>query len=246
MNKLKHTLYQPYKWFFFFPFIILNTLFFATIAIIIATFISQKAGSKFAAVAWARVNSFFTPMFVKVSGYQNIQKNTSYIVVSNHQSHYDIFVIYGWLGIDLKWVMKMELRKVPALGIACEKLGHIFLDRSNSKEAIESLNKAKGKLINGTSIVIFPEGTRSEDGRINPFKRGAFKLALDLGLPILPVTIIGTKDILPTNTLNIIPGNAKMIIHEPIDIQNYSENEIEKFMSDVKAIIETPLNKLPQ
>jgi 1-acyl-sn-glycerol-3-phosphate acyltransferase len=243
MNKVKHILYQPYKWLIFFPFIILNTLFFATIAILIASFISQKAGSQIAAVAWARVNSFFTPMFVKVSGYQNIQKNTSYIVVSNHQSHYDIFVIYGWLGIDIKWVMKMELRKVPALGIACEKLGHIFLDRSNSKEAIESLNKAKDKLINGTSIVIFPEGTRSEDGRMNPFKRGAFKLALDLNLPILPVTIMGTKDILPTNTLNIMPGNARMIIHQPIDIYNYSENEIEKLMDDVKVVVEGPLKK---
>ena len=245
MTKLKYILYQPYKWIFFIPFLIINTLVFGTIGTLIAIFISQKAGSQYAGAVWARVNSYFTPMFVKVSGYENIQKNTSYVVVPNHQSHYDIFVIYGWLGIDIKWVMKKELRKIPALGIACEKIGHVFLDRSNAKKALESLNQAKKKLVNGTSVVMFPEGTRSLNGQINPFKRGAFKLAYDLNLPVLPITIIGTKDILPTNTINILPGKVQMIIHKPIDISTYSEKDLNVLMNDVRNIIETPLKKYP-
>lgn len=241
MRKIIYILYQPYKWLFFFPFIIFSTLFFGVLGVIIATFISQKAGGRFAGAIWARTNAIFTPIFVNISGKENIQKNTSYIIIPNHQSYYDIFLIYGWLGIDIKWVMKKELRKIPGLGIASEKIGHIFLDRSNNKEALESLNQAKQKLVNGSSIVIFPEGTRSATGEIQPFKRGAFKLAFDLGLPILPVTLIGTKDILPTNSLNLLPGKVSMVIHEPIDIKKYSEEDVRKLMTDVSAIISKPL-----
>ena len=228
IRKIIYLFYQPYKWLFFFPFIILNTLFFGLMGVIIATLISPKAASRWAGAIWARCNAFFTPMFVSVSGKENIKKNTSYIIIPNHQSYYDIFLIYGWLEMDIKWVMKKELRKIPALGIASEKMGHIFLDRSNNKEALESLNKAKQKLVNGTSIVIFPEGSRSATGQLNPFKRGAFKLAFDLGLPILPVTLIGTKNILPSDSVNLLPGKVKMIIHEPVDIKKYSENEVRK------------------
>jgi 1-acyl-sn-glycerol-3-phosphate acyltransferase len=239
MIKFFHLLYQPYKWFFFIPFLIVNTLVFALIAVIIA-FISPKTSS-IVGVIWARVNSFFTPMFVDVIGRKNINKKNSYVIVANHQSHYDIFVIYGWLGIDFKWVMKQELRKVPGLGIACEKIGHIFLNRANSKNALETLNKAKEKLVNGTSIVIFPEGTRSKTGNVNPFKRGAFNLAFDLQLPILPITLIGTGTILPTDSFNILPGKVKMIIHEPIDIKDYKETDVIKLMNNVKNTIAEPL-----
>jgi 1-acyl-sn-glycerol-3-phosphate acyltransferase len=241
MRKIIHILYQPYKWLFFIPFFFLNIIFFGIIGALIASFISQKAGGKFAGAVWARTNAFFTPMFVCVSGKENIQANTSYIVIPNHQSYYDIFVIYGWLGIDIKWVMKKELRKIPGLGIASEKIGHIFLDRSNNKKALESLNIAKQKLVNGTSIVIFPEGTRSETGQLNAFKRGAFKLAFELNLPILPVTLIGTKNILPANSIDLMPGKVQMIIHKPIDINTYSEEEVRKLMDDVKDIIQQSL-----
>lgn len=241
MRKIIYWLYQPYKWIFFSPFLIINTLFFGLTGTLIAVLISQKAGSRYAGTIWARTNAFFTPMFVHVSGKENIKKNTSYIIIPNHQSYYDIFLIYGWLGIDIKWVMKKELRKIPGLGIASEKIGHIFLDRSNAKNALESLNTVKQKLVKGSSIVIFPEGTRSETGQLNTFKRGAFKLAFDLGLPILPVTLIGTKDILPTNSFNILPGKVKMIIHEPIEIKNYSPEEMTKLMTEVAKIISKPL-----
>ena len=87
----------------------------------------------------------------------------SYVIVSNHQSQYDILLMYGWLGTDFRWVMKKELRRVPVLGLACEKLGHIYVDRSDSAAAVASLNAARKKLVNGTSVVFFPEGTRSRD-----------------------------------------------------------------------------------
>ncbi len=239
MRKLLFIIYQPYKWLFFFPFLIINTLFFSFLGILIS-FYSQKAGS-FAGVLWSRVNMFLTPVFMKVSGKENIKKNTSYIIVLNHQSYYDIFIIYGWLGIDIKWIMKQELRKVPGLGICCEKVGHIFIDRSNTQVAIESMNKVKDKLVNGTSVVIFPEGTRSKTRELSPFKRGAFRMAFDLGLPILPITLKGGKDTLPYSLSNIFPGKAQMHIHEPIDINKYSIEKIETMMEDVRNIISAPL-----
>lgn len=241
MKKLLHILYQPYKWLFFI-FFALNTLVFGIIAIILSVLINQKTGG-YCGPAWARVNAFFTPMFVSVAGKENIQENTSYIVVPNHQSYYDIFLIYGWLGMFIRWVMKKELRKVPVFGYCCEKMGHIIIDRSSTESAIKSLNAAKDNLKDGSSVVMFPEGTRNSSNVLLPFKKGAFRMALDLGIPILPVTIMGTKDILPTKGLNLFPGKAKMIIHKPIDVKNYTFEDIEKLMADTKAIIEGPLRK---
>lgn len=234
-------LYQPYKWLFFFPFIFINTLIFGVIAVLVSALINQRIGSYFGGVIWSRVNGYLTPMFVKVTGKEYINPKQSYVIISNHQSIYDIFLVYGWLGIDIKWVMKKELAKIPGVGFGSKKVGHIFLDRSNSRVALESLNDAKKKLVDGTSVVIFPEGTRSVDGQIQNFKKGAFKLALDLGLPILPITIIGTKDILPTGTVNLKPGCAQMIIHKPIDIQQYNEDQMKEIIQVARDIIAGPI-----
>lgn len=241
MPKLLNILYQPYKWFFFFPFLILNTTFFSLIGIFLS-FFNQKAGG-YCGVLWARLNMIVTPVFLKISGKEHIQKNTSYIIVLNHQSYYDIFLIYAWVGIDIKWIMKQELRKIPVFGFCCEMVGHIFIDRSNSQVAIESMNKVKQKLVSGTSVVIFPEGTRSKTKEVGAFKRGAFRLAFDIGLPILPITLIGEKGILPYNLFNLLPGKAKMIIHEPIYVNKYSLEEINTLMKDVGNIIAGPLKK---
>lgn len=241
MKKFLYTLYQPYKWLFFFPFLIANTLFFSLIGLLISLF-SQKAGG-YCGVLWARINMLATPVFLDISGKEHIQKMSSYIIVLNHQSYYDIFLIYGWLGIDIKWVMKQELRKIPGFGICCEKIGHIFIDRSNTQVAIESMNKVKQKLVNGTSVVIFPEGTRSKTGELAPFKRGAFRLAIDLGLPILPITLKGETGILPYNLLNLVPGKAEMLIHKPVDVKKYADDEINNLMNEVSAIISSALKE---
>lgn len=238
MRKILYFLYQPYKWLFFIPFLILNTLLFSLIAVIFSALFGHKTGSYWGGAVWSRVNAFFTPMFVKTEGLKNIDKNTSYVIVPNHQSYYDIFLLYGWLGIDIKWIMKMELRKIPGLGYASAKVGHIFIDRSNARKAMESLNKARKRLTGGTSVVIFPEGTRSKTGKLLPFKKGAFKMALDLNLPILPVTIIGTRKILPASSMNLMPGKVKMIVHQPIDINKYTDQDIKQLMSETKEVIQ--------
>lgn len=237
-NKFLHVLYQPYKWLFLIPFIAVNTFFFGIVAVLVSTLINPRIGSYFGGVIWSRVNAFMTPMFVRVKGKENIKKGISYVVIANHQSYYDIFLIYGWLGIDIKWIMKKELAKIPGLGFGSKRVGHIFLDRSNSRVALESLNEAKRKLVNGTSVVIFPEGTRSKTGKMGSFKKGAFRLALDLGLPILPVTISGTGKIWPADTMDIKPGKSGLLIHKPIDITNYTEDSILELMLHARNIVE--------
>ncbi|MFH1538511.1 MAG: lysophospholipid acyltransferase family protein [bacterium] len=237
MKKILRILYQPWKYLVFLPCMVFSTLFAGISAIALASIFGQRAASRICGTIWARFNACATPMLVSVEGKENIDRSQSYVIVSNHQSQFDILVLYGWLGLDIRWVMKQELRKVPALGIASEKIGHIFIDRSNREAAIASLREAKQKVVNGTSVVFFPEGTRSITGELGEFKKGAFVMALDLGLPILPITITGTGKVLPPTTLNLFPGRAKMKIHPPVDVSGYNRENIDKLIADVKNII---------
>lgn len=241
-SKVLSLLYKFYKWLFVIPFLGFNTAFFGTLAYLLSVTLSPRIGSKIGGVWWARTNAFVTPMFVSVFGRENVDPQQSYVVVSNHQSQYDIFVLYGRLGIDFRWVMKQELRKVPFLGFSCEKVGHIFIDRSNTEKALASINAARKKVVNGTSVLFFPEGTRSLDGNMIPFKKGAFKFALQMGLPILPVSVSGTRDILPANTMDLLPGKAKLTIHPPVAIENYTDETVRDLITKVRESIATGLD----
>lgn len=233
--------YQPYKYLVVMPVLLLATAFFATLALALSLFTSVRTASRLAGVGWAKVMAWVTPMRVEVEGRENIDPHQSYVLVSNHQSQYDIFMLYGWLGVDFKWVMKQELRKVPGVGVACERLGHIFIDRSNHAAAIATLEAARTKIVDGTSVIFFPEGTRSTDGRLLRFKRGAFRMAVDLGLPILPLTVTGTRDVLPANTSDLMPGSARLIIHEPISIEGVTVEGCQELSDRVREVIASSL-----
>jgi 1-acyl-sn-glycerol-3-phosphate acyltransferase len=236
-------LYQPYKWVVFGPLLVLSTCFFVGLGIIMLIFTNDRVVNRTTLVWWARFNSFMTPMRVTVVGKENIKKGQSYIIVSNHQSSYDVFVLVGWLGLDVKWVMKTELREFPVFGYAAEKGGQVFIDRSNTRAAYESLKKAKNKISGGTSIAVLAEGTRSRTGELLEFKKGAFWLARNLDLPILPITICNTLQILPPDTLDLFPGRAVMKIHEPVDAGTCDEVSSESLISDVRSIIQTGLEE---
>ena len=230
-------LYQPYKWLVFLPLFALSTCFFVGLGVVLIFFFDDRAANRIAGAWWARFNAYITPIKVKVEGKENVEKGRSYIVCSNHMSSYDIFLLFGWLGIDLKWVIKKELRAYPVFGYAVEKGGNIVIDRSNPREAYRSLENARQKVAGGTSIIMLPEGTRSRTGELGEFKKGAFVLARELGLPILPVTITGTREILPPRTLDLLPGKATMRIHPPVDVNRFSGEPLEKLIHDVREII---------
>ncbi|MBT4267538.1 MAG: 1-acyl-sn-glycerol-3-phosphate acyltransferase, partial [Deltaproteobacteria bacterium] len=145
------------------------------------------------------------------------------------------------IGIDFKWVVKAALIKIPFLGPACNKLEHIFIDRSNTQAALKSINEAKKRIVNGTSVLFFPEGTRSGSGKMLPFKKGAFKMAMDLNLPLLPVSIVGTEKILPKGTINLLPGEVEMKIHPPISVEGYDSGSMEKLMQETRRVIQSAL-----
>jgi 1-acyl-sn-glycerol-3-phosphate acyltransferase len=213
------------------------------LGVIVIFLFDDRMANRTTGVWWSRFSSFITPMRVTVIGRENVRKDQSYIVVSNHQSMFDIFVLFGWLGIDLKWVIKQELRKYPVFGYAVEAGGNIVIDRSNAEQAYASLENARDKIAGGTSIIILPEGTRSLTGQLGEFKKGAFWLARHLDLPVLPVTICNTRYILPPKTLDLFPGRATMRIHQPVDIHAYDEDSFDELIGDVRNIIQKGLDE---
>jgi 1-acyl-sn-glycerol-3-phosphate acyltransferase len=211
------------------------------LVLIFIPFVDPGTLSRVVASNWARVLAWVTPMWVRVTGRQHVESGQSYVVVSNHQSQFDILVLYGWLGIDFRWVMKKELRSVPGLGASCERLGHIFIDRSNHHAAISSINEARQRFTGGTSVLFFPEGTRSDDGRLRRFKKGAFRFAVDTSLPILPVTVTGTNNVLPARRYDLRPGPAELIIHEPVPTGGLTTDDIRTLSDRVRDVIRSAL-----
>ena len=226
--------YQLYAWLIFLPLVIVLTLLFSMLTVIFATLINPEWASRVFAATWGRVLAYLTPVSVTVEGAENARREQSYVVVSNHQSQYDILLIYGWLKLDLKWVMKKELRKIPGIGIGCEKAGHIFVDRRDPKQARKAIREAIDHLSRGVGILFFPEGTRSRDGRLLSFKKGAFRLAIDQELPLLPVTLVGTRNVLPAKSLRLFPGSIKMVIHPEIESHGKS---VEQLTEETRAAI---------
>lgn len=200
------------------PLIAVLTVIVAVLTIILSPSMPNSDVSYWPARGWGRVICKLLFIKVKLVNIDKIDFSHSYVVAANHQSIFDIFAVYGWLPNIFKWIMKAELRKIPLVGKACEAAGHIFIDRTNPVSAKISLEKAENQLKNGVSVVIFPEGTRTKNGQPGMFKKGAFRIATDLKLPILPVTIKGSFDRVIPGTFNFIPGTIEMIFHEPIDV----------------------------
>ena len=221
-NIVLHSIFRLYEFVVILPLFGFYT-FFIFVIIFIPIIIFGNKFAHFSAMMWGKITVYISFVRVKLLNRHTINKNQSYIIVANHQSNFDILALYGWLPVDFRWVMKKEIRRVPIMGIFCEKAGHVFVNRKNSEEAVKSLKDAASKICNGTSILFFPEGTRNEGEYLMPFKKGAFKMALDLKLPILPVTIRGSKDIMAPNQIQVFPGKIEIVIHEPIEVLGHED-----------------------
>lgn len=180
---------------------------------------------------------------LQISGREHVAAGTSYVVMSNHQSHYDIPVMFQALGLRVRMIAKTELFRIPVMGRAMLDSGFVELDRSNRRRAVESMRVAKRRILqDGLSIWIAPEGTRSRDGRTGPFKTGGFYLALDAGVPILPVTIDGTIDVLRSGDTVVHKGRTVRVkIHAPIDVSEFTRQRMRQLMDQVKSRIDEGL-----
>lgn len=190
---------------------------------------------------WSRLICILLLISVKVNGREKLHKRTSYVFVPNHQGAFDIFLIYGYLGRNFKWMMKKSLRKIPLVGKACQSAGHIFVDRSGPKRVLETIRKAKTSLTNGVSLVVFPEGARTFTGHMGYFKKGAFQLADDLQLPVVPVTIDGSFEILPRTGKWIHRYRMILTIHEPILPKSKGVENVRETMDEAYKAVESAM-----
>ena len=198
----------------------------------------ERIFSYYPGAIWSRLFCIFTLCPVKVIGTERLDKKQSYIFISNHQGMYDIFLIYGHIGQPIKWVMKQSLRKIPFVGLACEKAGFIFVDNSSPQAAARTIRQAEEKLKDGASIAIFPEGSRTRTGKMGVFKKGAYQMALDLKLPIVPITINGSYNVMPINSYRINPQKLEMIIHDPIPVDEIQVENLREVAVKVRELID--------
>ena len=191
---------------------------------------------------WARSIVRAAGLRVKVSGSENIDSSRSYIIVSNHQSQMDIPVLVAALPLKLTFIAKKELFKIPLFSQAMRAFGILEIDRSNRNRAIETLRLAAQVIQNEKiSVLAFPEGTRSRDGKIQRFKKGAFALATEHQIPLLPVTINGTFPVLPKGKLFVHPGEVQVIIHPAVETEPYGAKGRDELIENVHQTIATGL-----
>lgn len=194
---------------------------------------------------WSRNIVENARMHLEVEGRPNLLPGETYLVMSNHQSHYDIPVLFQVIGPNIRMIAKEELFRVPVFGKALAAGGFISIDRGDRNAAIRSLQQARDLLASGTHVWIAPEGTRSRTGHLLPFKKGAFYLALEARLPVLPVTIQGTRSALPAKGLRSTAGACvRVTLHPHIDSTPYAErgkSGRDALMAEVRRVLESAL-----
>lgn len=231
-----------YLWLIAVPFLGISTFLIGVPLTVLSFFGLGDWCSRTLAVLWARSNAFMLGMRVSIDGLQHLEEGQSYVLTANHLSQVDILLIYGFLPVEFKWVLKKELLAVPIIGAACAAMGHVVVDRSNSQAAVASIQAVSKRLQNGMCIMFFPEGTRgTAEGNLLPFKRGAFRLAADLQLPVLPMSISGTGRLLPTGSVKWQPGPVRLMIHPPIQTTDQLSSDVTTLMSQTEAAIRSGL-----
>jgi len=187
---------------------------------------------------WAKSFLFFTRTRVSVEGADLIDPAGSYVVIGNHTSNLDIPTIMGKLPVSIRFLTKRELFKVPVLGPAMRSIHMIETDRRAGLSAHRSLNEQVATVIRaGLSIMIFPEGTRSEDGEMLPFKKGAFRIAVDNEMPVVPVTIIGAREAWKPHSKLIRGGKVRLIVHEPIPTTGVDRKNLDELRDRVRGTV---------
>jgi len=220
---------------------------FATLSIFIpivtASFLSHTGNLPFSmSKIWAWIMLKTTWVRLESRGNDNISKGQSYVIISNHQSHFDSLALVMKLGIQFRWIIKKELRTIPLFGFALYKSRNIFIDRSDRVKAVQSISEGMKRLPPGASVMFFAEGTRSSDGEIKTFKKGGFATAVESGLPILPVTVNGSRKVLPKGALAFKPGVIEVVIGNPVSTELYSHDNLEDLIEKTRNIIVANFN----
>ena len=229
----------PYHWwrtvFFLIPAIAVYTIVLGTISIFTSIIDpSGDAGHK-CARAWARLILKTTGVRVDVRGLELLDRSRSYVFAANHQSIFDIPVVFASLPVQLRIIAKDSLGSFPFLGWHLRRTGHLLVDRKNPGAGIV---KKMARLIGGArSLIVFPEGTRSVDGTVARFKGGIFLLAIDSKLPVVPVSIAGSRFVMRKGRLMTCPGDVTMTIHQPISTDGITRGDTRDFAEHVREVV---------
>ena len=235
-------LYRIYQLLIMAPLLLVATVLVTTSTIIGCALGGGRFWGYWPEILWGKIFCWLSFVKVTISGKENIDKKTSYVFVANHQGAYDIFSIYGYLGHEFRWMMKASLSRIPMVGFACVMSKQVYVDKSSPTALRTTMSRAQNLLSDGMSIVVFPEGARSSNGKMRPFKRGAFMLAQEFNLPVVPITIDGAFDVLPR--FKKIPnwGHIHITIHKPIE-PGPDGHDMIKLIEDSHRIIENSLKK---
>ncbi|HEX8853848.1 MAG TPA: lysophospholipid acyltransferase family protein [Pyrinomonadaceae bacterium] len=219
------------------PLIYLYTIIMGTLSLSVSLFDPSGRRQHWCARTWSRMISRTVGARVRVAGAENIRPGVSYVFLSTHQSYMDIPVMLGYLPAQLRIAAKREVFQIPFLGWHLRRAGHIPINRSSTAEAVSTLQRATADIRDGVCAFLFPEGTRSRDGALQPFKKGGFKLAMQTRLPIVPVTIIGTRRLLPRDSIIFRPGRVLMYVDAPIPTDALADEDLPALMQQVHDLM---------
>lgn len=235
-NTILKYLYIVYQYLIALPIMVIETILAAIITLVCVRFKYSVWLHRIQAL-WARIFCYVLFIPVTIEGGGKLKEGKSYVFVSNHQSMVDIFLIYGWLPVVFKWLIKKELHRIPLVGIACDAAGHIFVDRASRGSTVVSVRRLEHILQDGCSTVIFPEGHRSQDGRLQPFRRGAFQMAIDMNVPIVPIALSGCFEVINPSRKYLIRHPLKMHIGDPIELTDEIRSRPDIFMESIHQYI---------
>ena len=218
----------------------------AVVTIFLGLFDRHGKGAYRASQIWTALILRMGGVVLRVSGREHISPREQYVLMVNHQSNLDIPVlVQSLVSFQLRWIAKRELLWIPFFGWAMWASRHITIDRADPLTAIKSLKRAKERLAAGISIVVFPEGTRSRDGKLLRFKKGGFLLAAQANRPIVPVTINGSRHVLPAGAWHLRSGIVEVIISEPIAVEGFAPGTLRHLSNQVRQAIEKNLRSEP-
>jgi 1-acyl-sn-glycerol-3-phosphate acyltransferase len=223
--------------FYLIPAISLYTIVLGTVSLVSSLFDPTGDVGHRCARTWSRWILKTTGVRVHVNGLERLDPSRSYVLASNHQSIYDIPILFASLPLQLRIVAKESLGRIPFLGWHLQRTGHLLVDRRNPGADIV----AKMKRLVGArhSLIVFPEGTRSADGRVARFKKGSFLVAIDAALPVVPVSLSGSRHVMQKGRVTVRPGDVRMTIHEPLPTAGAGRDQVMQFAERVRGIVLT-------
>ncbi len=227
--------------FWFIPLVTLYTIVCGAVSMVLAVLVRSGQPSHRVASLWSWLILKTCMIRVEVEGAEYLEPGQTYVLASNHQSLFDTPILLAYLPVSFRFFYKKSLNRIPFLGWHLFLSGHIGVERKNPTKARESLDHAADRIRGGTSVVVFPEGTRSYDGVMRPFKKGFFRLALKARTPVVPMTIVDSHLVMKRGRVTVYPRTVKLIVDRPVPVEGLEEDDAGKLLDTVRAAVSETL-----